>query len=90
MMENKQLPPHKRQYEDQARGALQYLRDESDLDLDGATARPDPAVEGVWLVTLAEPTVEGDTHAVVYLRGYRDPWGQERDSNDFETGRLVR
>ena len=59
------LPPYKRQYEDQGHGALQYLRDESTLDLDGATTRPDPAVEGVWLVTLDRPTPEGDTHADV-------------------------
>lgn len=66
-------------YPDTEEGAISYLRDDAALDLDGATARPDPSVEGVWEVTL-----ESGRRAIVYLAGYEDPWGRERDWNDFE------
>lgn len=68
-----------KQYKDSEHGAIQYLRDDAALDLDGATARPDPSVEGVWEVTLRD-----GRRAIVYLAGYRDPWGRERQWNDFE------
>ena len=67
-------------YPDTAAGALACLRDDSRLKLAGATAEPDPAVKGVWRVTTA-----GGLRAIVYLAGYRDPFGDVRVTNDFET-----
>ena len=66
-------------YRDTAEGAIEYLRDESSLDLDGATAQPDPYIQGVWKVTLRDRT-----YAIVYLAGYKDPFGKVRAHNDFE------
>lgn len=69
-------------YDDTAKGAIKYLRDDSSLDLTNATAQPDPQVQGVWKITTPnEPDVE---FAVVYLAGYADPFGQVRDIDDFE------
>jgi hypothetical protein len=74
------------QYPDTAEGALQYLRDDSSLDLDGATTQCDPWVEGVWKVILAvpEPEIGQEIEAIVYLGGYRCPLGDVRATNDFE------
>jgi len=67
-------------YPDSAQGAVACLAALSEgIDLKGATARPDPSVEGVWLVICKN----GD-RAVVYLAGYREPSGNRRDHNDFE------
>lgn len=66
------------QYPDSAQGAVQALRDGTGAELEGATAIPDPQVEGVWLVTHSEG------RAVVYLPGYKNPWGDVREYLDFE------
>lgn len=67
-------------YPDSQAGAIQYLRDDSQgLSLDGATARPDPSVQGVWEVRMKN----GD-RAIVYLAGYKEPMGNVRAANDFE------
>jgi hypothetical protein len=71
----------RKQYPDTSAGALAYLGEDSTLDLEGATARPDPAVEGVWEVTMP---AENGRRAIVYLAGFRTPWGEARLWNDFE------
>ena len=72
-----------RQYPDTAAGAIQCLRDGSDLDVSRATAACDPAVDGVWMVV--HPGNDGAERSIVYLMGYKDPWGRARRSNDWET-----
>jgi hypothetical protein len=64
-------------YHDTADGAIQFLMDESTLDLRGAKGRPDPQVQGVWEITLKD-----GTRAIVYLAGYREPSGQTRKTKD--------
>jgi len=73
----KSLPEKK--YPDTAGGAIACLQSDSTLDVKEATARPDPSVEGVWEVRCPN----GD-RAIVYLAGYKDPFGQIRSRNDFE------
>ena len=68
-----------RMYSDTAEGALKLLRDLSTLNLTNATAKPDPSVEGVWQVTL-----QTGLRSVVYMGGYRDPFGKVRQHDDFE------
>ena len=65
-------------YPDTAEGAIQCLEADSTYNLQNATARPDPSVRGVWLVMFRGHKV------IVYLSGYPDPWGQIRETNDFE------
>jgi hypothetical protein len=79
-------PDHERVHPDTADGALAYLRGDCSLDLSRATARPDPQVAGVWLVDLhvPDPQVGQEVQVLVYLRGYADPWGNNREHNDFE------
>lgn len=79
-MEQKTFP-------DTEQGALEYLAYDSTLNLDGATATPDPSVAGVWMVHLDEDLNDGENAAIVYLAGHKDVWGRVRDMNDFETGR---
>lgn len=66
-------------YPDTLSGARQYLAD-AGLRMTGKErGQCDPQVEGVWQVTLSDYAT-----AVVYLAGYRDPWGRRREVNDFE------
>lgn len=77
-----------KRYPDTADGARQCLMDESTLDherIRKATAKPDPSVNGVWLLCGAGDEIEG-MDVVVYLRGYTDAYGVIRDHNDFECG----
>lgn len=66
-------------YPDTRAGALGALAWMSNLKLRGARAFPDPVVEGVWGVDLKD-----GRRAIVYLAGYKDPWGTRRTHNDFE------
>lgn len=67
-------------YPDSVPGALACLQELSDgLDLQNATAKPDPSVRGVWQVTL-----KSGQRAIVYLAGYPDPMGKVRPYSDFE------
>ncbi len=77
----KPLPPEKK-YPDSAEGAIACLTELSTYKTKGATVRPDPSVQGVWQVTM--PAEQG-RRAIVYLAGYRDPWGKVRPNNDFES-----
>ena len=69
-------------YRDCASEAIRYLGDDSTLNLEGATAEPDPQVNGVWKVTT--PNDVDVEFAIVYLAGYHDPLGNIRDVDDFE------
>ena len=73
-------------YPNSSRGAKEMLSDLSTWDTTEAKAIPDPEVEGVWLVKNIfgkdDPSQTGQ--AIVYLAGYRDPWGEIRKDNDFE------
>jgi hypothetical protein len=73
------LPGRPKKYPDTMAGALEFLKDESTFDLRGAVGKMD-SVEGVWLITMPL------THeaAIVYLAGYKDPFGKIREHNDFE------
>jgi hypothetical protein len=79
--------PVEKQFPDTAQGAIDALLDMSVFKREEVTgAIPDPSVEGVWLVRLKlkwDPDTNG---AIVFLAGYRDPWGQVRAHNDFECG----
>jgi hypothetical protein len=75
-----------KRYSDTRAGVLQYLRDDSSLDLRPTNIRSvsiDNQVEGVWEVMLS------DCQVIVYLAGYKDPWGRTRTENDFEVCELV-
>ena len=48
-----------------------------------STARPDPTVYGVWEVK--HPKNDDGHRSIVYLAGYKDPWGKTREHNDWET-----
>lgn len=52
-------------YNDTAADAIKFLKADSDLNLDGATAEPDPQVEWVWRVWT--PACDDIEFAVVYL-----------------------
>ena len=69
-------------YNDTPEGVRDMLKAESTLDpahIDAARYTPDPQVEGVWLAEFWN-----GAWAIVYLGGYRDPFGQVREDNDFE------
>lgn len=82
-------------YPDTEEGAKQFLNDISTWDVSNAKAIPDPQVDGVWKLTgLVQKTrgagrsfkgapVRGE--AIVYLAGYKDPFGRIRKENDFES-----
>lgn len=84
-------PMEEKKYPDTLAGAKQMLKDDSTLDhdmIDAAKGRPDPAVKGVWaLYGVSDDEFEGPD-AVVYLKGYPDPYGKDREYNDFELGSI--
>ena len=69
-------------FPDTGEGAIACLQEESVLELlagdPEVTTKPDPSVEGVWLVS------NKNWKAIVYLGGYKDPFGKIREDNDFE------
>lgn len=70
-----------KKHPDTKQGAIDYLREESTLDLSGDIhGKPDSSVEGVWMLWNHEKSWT----AIVYLAGYKDPFGHIRESNDFE------
>ncbi len=79
----RELSEAEKQYDDNARGAIQALGDMSVWDVSKAKAKPDPQVDGVWMVTNILQDGTGG-RAIVYLAGYKDPYGDVRRENDFE------
>jgi hypothetical protein len=54
------------------------------LDLPTCKFIPDPSVEGVWAID----SIASGYRCIVYLAGYKDPWGQIRPQNDAEEGSM--
>lgn len=76
-----------KKYTDSLAGAVKMLRECSTLKLNPTPAgRPDPHVDGVWMVYIDPKTNDGQDSAIAYLAGYCDAWGRLREMNDFETG----
>lgn len=74
-------------YPDTPAGAKAYLLKASMLrEEDLSFCVPDPSVEGVWKFNLSDIGQKRylATAAIVYLMGYRDPWGEVRSYGDFE------
>lgn len=74
-------------YLDTEVGAFDFIKNETCLTLtENSIAVPDPAVQGVWKVTELEwgPNYK-HIDAIVYMGGYPDPFGNIRDTNDFES-----
>lgn len=70
-------------YPDTEKGARDALHEMAVYDGKRGTVICDPYVIGVWAIKGAfdDPTCPD---AVVYLGGYRDPFGNVREDNDFE------
>ena len=81
--------PFQKQYPDTAAGARQALLDMSHFtlaDLQGSSTYPDNQVAGVWMVEHLNSVIEPEAVAsIVYLKGYKEPFGNVREMNDFET-----
>ena len=66
-------------FPDTLAGAKAMLKDAGyDGNLGGVAGMPDPVAEGVWLVYTKPYPI------IAYLAGYREPFGNIRESNDFE------
>lgn len=81
-----------KQYPDNARGAIEFLTDGIQIDPDfvknefkwnpsTCSVRPDPQVEGVWAIENKETGYA----VIIYMKGYKEPFGNVRENNDFET-----
>lgn len=75
-------------YPDSRAGVLQFIKNEIDpqhvateLKPEECRIIPDSNVEGVWLVE--NPNT--GFGAIIYMAGYKDPWGDIRKTNDFES-----
>lgn len=70
-------------YPDTEQGAFEFLAKESTHDPKTfLKAIPDPAIEGVWEVTRKD--VGNGIASIIYMAGYKDPFGNIRKYNDFE------
>lgn len=79
----------KRRFPDTSAGAVECLLSMADTSIKANNIRaayPDPQVDGVWEILFKTPILGGDTKAIVYMAGYREPNGEIRRDNDFETG----
>lgn len=67
--------------------ALKFMADKGflkELDLKSVKVKRDPSVEGVWAID----SLKAGIRVIVYLAGYKDPYKQKRELNDFEEGDL--
>ena len=55
-----------------------------DFDLKSAKVKRDHSVDGVWAID----SLKSGIRVIVYLAGYKDPYGDKRELNDFEDGDL--
>lgn len=75
-------------YPDSRAGVVEYMQYGYDkrflkkLDLPTCKIHADPSVEGVWAVD----SMASGFRCIIYLAGYKDPWGKIRDHNDNEEG----
>lgn len=69
-------------FEDSFEGAVEFLKEETDLNVVGARGIPDPVVDGCWLIHLPEGEgKENPCSVAVWLNG-----SFEMPSPDFEVG----
>ena len=80
---NRKAKEIKPDFPDTANGAIDYLKKNATIEMKGAKAFADPQVDGVWKVT--HPHDEKYEYSIVYLKGYREPLGNIRRENDFES-----
>jgi len=75
-------------YPDTAEGALlafKSLAKTPKYDLSNIKIKPDPEVQGVWLITFEKFNKNTNSNSViVYMRGYKEPGGEIRQYNDYE------
>jgi len=79
-----------KKFSDTEQGIKEFMKDKGEVTqgftrkLDLATCKfmADPSVEGVWAID----SMKMGIRVIVYLGGYKDPWGRVRDGNDFEEG----
>lgn len=73
------------QHSDTAAGARECFSSLADAatrqQFAAAVYKADPSVEGVWAADLLD-----GTRAIIYLCGYKTPFGALRERNDFEVG----
>lgn len=82
----KQEDPWDQTFPDSSDGAKVALKVMSSFDprkISRASIEPDPSVAGVWVIYDVGDSGED---AIVYLKGYKDPYGTIRGENDFEVG----
>jgi len=70
-------------YPDSSIGALSFLKDVSNINLNDAVASSDFKTKGVWLIEHRKNI--GADMSIVYLRGYSDKPGSIREQNRFES-----
>lgn len=71
-------------YNDTKSGCIEFIKKESLLKITkNSNFYPDPSVEGVWKITNLKCSW-GVTTAIIYMAGYKNPWGKIRNDNDFE------
>jgi hypothetical protein len=83
-------PPKVEKYPDSKAGVLKFFQNPKEvkqtfaksLDLPNCDIHADPQVEGVWAID----SMKTGSRVIVYLGGYKDPWGEPRMFNDFEEG----
>jgi len=77
-------------YTDSIEGCKDFVKHETVYKLDKNTKfEADPYVEGVWRISdlkcVSNHSHHRENHTIIiYMAGYKDPWGQLRESNDFE------
>ncbi len=77
---------HNKIYPDSAEGAKEYLFADSSLKAtENTICIMDQQVYGVWMVTHLIDHCGMKCDAIVYLAGYKQPLGDLRERNDFET-----
>lgn len=80
--------PMYKKYPDSKAGILEYMKNEYDprfvklIDLPTCRIHADPQVEGVWAVD----SIKTGFRCIIYLAGYKNPWGDIREMNDNEEG----
>jgi hypothetical protein len=73
-------------YQDTPAGAKLFIQKESSLKITKKTKiTADPYVEGVWKLTNLSDSCLIPLTAVIEMAGYKAPFGDIRDHNDFET-----
>jgi hypothetical protein len=81
-----------KKYPDSKAGVIAFLNDPKEvqqrftksLDLPTCNIHADPSVVGVWAVD----SMKIGVRVIIYLGGYKDPFGKIREGNDFEEGGL--